>query len=78
LYPGTTLTSRDSLGGLIGKIKNASRDSRLKELEPTLRDLEELDDASLPSAHASDDVPDMPLPGRNEIRRYANMALSFS
>jgi wobble nucleotide-excising tRNase len=75
-YPGTTLSSRDNLGDMIGKIKNASRGSRLKELEPKLRDLEELNDASLPSHHASDDVPDMPLPGRSEIRRYAKMALS--
>lgn len=76
-YPGTTLTSRDNLGDMIGKIRNSSRDSRLKELEPRLRDLEELNDASLPSHHASDDAPDMPLPGRSETLRYARLALSI-
>lgn len=76
-YPGTSLTSRDNLGDMIGKIKNASKGSPLKELEPRLRDLEELNDASLPSHHGSDDAPDMPLPGRKETLRYARMALSI-
>lgn len=75
-FPGTGLSSRDNLGDIIGKIKNASKGSRLKELEPKLRDLEELNDASLPSHHASDDAPDMPLPGRKETRRYAELAMS--
>jgi len=76
LFPGTSITSRDNLGDMIGKVKNAGRGSRLKALEPRLRDLEELNDASLPSHHASDDVLDMPLPGRKETRRYAELALT--
>ncbi|MDP2232728.1 MAG: hypothetical protein Q8K89_03760, partial [Actinomycetota bacterium] len=76
-YPGTTLTTRDNLGDMIGKIRNAGRGSVLKELEPSLRDLEELNDASLPSHHASDDAIDMPMPTRKATRRYAEMALSI-
>lgn len=75
LFPGTSITSRDNLGDMIGKVRNAGKKSPLKALEPRLRDLEELNDASLPSHHASDDAPDMPLPGRKETQRYAELAL---
>ena len=75
VFPGTTLSTRDNLGDMVGKIKNASKHSPLKSLEPKIVELEELNNASLPSHHGSDDVAALPLPGRNDAKRYAKMAL---
>lgn len=75
VFPSATFTLRDNLGDMVGKIKNAGKHSPLKVLESKIGELEELNNASLPSHHGSDEAAGLPLPTRNETRRYAKMAL---
>lgn len=77
LYPGPPLETRDSLGRMIGKIRDSNPGSRLDGLRIKLPELEAINDASLPSHHATDDVPGM-LPLTPEgVRIFAQKALTI-
>ncbi len=75
LYPGPPFETRDSLGDMIRKIREAQAGDRLFELQAKLPELEAIGDAGLPAAHATDDVPAMPPLSREEVRVFAEKAL---
>lgn len=77
LYPGPPLETRDSLGDMIRKIRESNAGDRLHELQPKLQELDALNTASLPAAHATDDVPGMPSLSPDEVRIYAAKALDL-
>ncbi|MBI1803413.1 MAG: AAA family ATPase [Ignavibacteriae bacterium] len=75
LFPGPPFHTRDSLGQMIVKIREATAGSRLYALQGKLPDLESINDASLPSHHATDDVPGMDPPTPAQVRLFAVKAL---
>jgi len=75
LFPGPPFETRDSLGQMIGKIKESGPGLRLHPLQVKLSDLEAINDASLPSHHATDDVPGMPPLTTEGVRVFAQKAL---
>ena len=75
LFPGPPFTTRDTLGEMIAKIRSSISGSRLYALKTKLTDLESINDASLPSHHATDDVPGMPPPTPEGVRLFAQKAL---
>ncbi len=75
MSPGPPLQSRDSLGVMIGKIRDSKSGSRLDRLRRMLPDLEAINDAALPSHHASDDVPAMKPLSPDGVRIFAEKAL---
>jgi hypothetical protein len=75
LFPGPPLQTRDTLGEMIGKIRDSAPGSRLSELLPKLPDLEAINDAALPSHHAADDVPGMPPLSPDGVRLFVKKAL---
>ncbi|MHB8834376.1 MAG: AAA family ATPase [Candidatus Methylomirabilia bacterium] len=75
LFPGPPFETRDTLGLMIGKIRESKPESRLQTLKARLPDLEALNEASLPSAHASDDVPGMAALTPEHVRLFAQKAL---
>ena len=75
LFPGPPFQTRDTLAQMIAKIRESDPGSRLYALRAKVPDLESINDASLPSHHASDDVPGM-LPLTPEgVRLFAQKAL---
>jgi len=77
LFPGPPFTTRDTLGKMIEKIRNSISGERIFVLKAKLPDLESINDSSLPSHHASDDVPAMTPPTPESVRLFAQKALTF-
>lgn len=77
LFPGTLFTTRDTLGDMVKKIRNSVSGSRLYALKARVSDLESINDSSLPSHHASDNVPGMTPPTPETVRLFAEKALTF-
>jgi len=75
LFPGQPFTTRDTLGDMIATIRSSISGSRLYALKAKLPDLESINSASLPSHHATDDVPGMTLPTPEGVRLFAQKAL---
>ena len=75
MYPGPPFTTRDSLGDMIKKIRESTTSLRIHVLKQELSELEALNDASLPSHHASDDVPGMNPLSPDAVRIFAQKAL---
>ena len=75
LFPGPPFLTRDSLGDMIGKIRDSAPGSRLNALKVKVSSLESINDASLPSHHATDDVPGMDPLTPAEVRLFAQKAL---
>jgi wobble nucleotide-excising tRNase len=75
VYPGPPLETRDSLGQMIGKIRNCATGSPLSVVKPKLTELVSINDASLPSHHATDDDAGMTQLSAEEVRSYAEKAL---
>jgi wobble nucleotide-excising tRNase len=74
-YPGPPFKTRDSLGQMIGTIRQSEPGSRVHGLTNKLPDLDAINDATLPSHHASDDVPGWEALSAEEVRLYARKAL---
>ncbi len=75
LFPGPPFQTRDALAQMIVKIRDSDPGSRLYALRAKVQDLVSINDASLPSHHATDDVPGM-LPLTPEgARLFAQKAL---
>ncbi len=75
LYPGPPFQTRDSLGQMIGRIRDSVPGARLHVLQAKLSDLESINDAALPSHHATDDVPGMTPLSQEGVRLFAQKAL---
>lgn len=76
IYPGPPFHTRDSLGAMIGMIRDSQPGSRLYELQNKLEQLEAINAAALPSHHATDDVPGMEPLSPEEVRLYTEKALA--
>lgn len=75
LFPGPPFQTRDTLGQMIAKVRDGNPGSRLYALREKLPELESINDASLPSHHATDDVPGMDPLTPAEVRLFAQKAL---
>ena len=75
LFPGPPFTTRDSLGHMINKIRTSTPESLISKLKPKIPDLESINQASLSSYHATDDVPEMSPPTPEGVRLFARKAL---
>ena len=75
LFPGPPFQTRDTLGKMIAKIRDTATGSRLHGLKLKLPVLEVINNASLPSHHATDDVPWMQPLTPDEVRIFAQKAL---
>ena len=75
MFPGPPLSTRDTLGQMIAKIRGSAPGTRLSALLESLPDLEAIEKASLPSHHASDDAPHLAPLTPGEVRIYAQKAL---
>ena len=75
LYPGPPFETRDSLGQMIGKIRQSAPGSRVHGLADKLTILEAINDAALPSHHASDDVPGWEPSSPEAVRIFVQKAL---
>ena len=76
LFPGPPFDTRDTLGQMIGKIRDCAPGTRLHSLKTKLPDLVAVNDAALPSHHATDDVPGMPPLTPDGVRLFAQKALN--
>jgi wobble nucleotide-excising tRNase len=77
LYPGPPFSNRDSLGIMLGKIRNGGTNPRLHTLANKLADLEAINDAALPDHHAADDVPGGEPLTADGVRMFAKKALDI-
>ncbi len=75
LFPGPPFQTRDALAQMITKIRDSGPGSRLYPLRTKVPDLESINDASLPSHHATDDVPGMSPLTPAEVRLFAQKTL---
>lgn len=75
LFPGPPFQTRDTLAQMITKIRDSDPGSRLYALRAKVPDLESINDASLPSHHATDDVPGMTPLTPEGVRLFAQKAL---
>jgi len=75
LFPGPPFQTRDTLGQMIAKVRDANPGSRLYALRGKLPELESINEASVPSHHATDDVPGMDPLTPAEVRLFAQKAL---
>jgi wobble nucleotide-excising tRNase len=75
LFPGPPFQTRDTLGQMIAKIRDSDPGSRLDVLRASVPDLESINEASLPSHHATDDVPGMTPLTPEGVRLFAQKAL---
>jgi wobble nucleotide-excising tRNase len=75
LFPGPPFQTRDTLGDMIGKIRKSDPGSRLDALREKVQELESINEASLPSHHAIDDVPGMTPLTPEGVRLFAKKAL---
>jgi wobble nucleotide-excising tRNase len=76
IAPGPPFQSRDSLGVMIAKIRDSKSRSRLDRFRNALPDLEAINDAALPSHHASDDAPGIQPLSPDGVRLFAEKALN--
>jgi wobble nucleotide-excising tRNase len=76
LYPGPPFTTRDSLGEMIKTIRESKPGSRVHALKDKLPELEAINEAALPSHHATDDVVGMSKLTPDSVRIFAEKALS--
>ena len=76
IAPGPPFYSRDSLGVMIGKIRDSKHGSRLERFREMLPDLEAINEAALPAHHASDDAPGMQPISPEFVRVFSEKALS--
>lgn len=77
LFPGPPFETRDALGQMIGKIRDSAMDSRIHVLLEKLPELESINDAAIPSHHATDDVPGMSPLSPDGVRIFAKKALDI-
>ena len=77
LFPGPPFETRDALGQMISKVRNSAPGSRLHALFAKLPELEAINDATLPSHHATDDVPGMSPLSPEGVRLFAQKALDI-
>ena len=77
LFPGPPFQTRDTLGQMIAKVRDGNPESRLYALREKLPDLESINDALLPSHHATDDVPGMTPLTPEGVRLFARKALDL-
>jgi wobble nucleotide-excising tRNase len=77
LFPGPPFQTRDTLGQMIAKIRGSDPGSRLDALRANVPDLESINEASLPSHHATDDVPGMTPLTAEGVRLFAQKALDL-
>lgn len=77
LFPGPPFQTRDTLGQMIAKIRDSAPGSRLHALLTKLPELESINDAALPSHHATDDVPGMLPLTPDGVRLFAQKALDI-
>lgn len=75
MAPGPPFQSRDSLGVMIGKIRDSKSGSRLDRFRKLLPELIAINDASLPSHHASDDALSMQPLSPSAVSLFAQKAL---
>lgn len=75
LFPGPPFDTRDTLGQMIGKIRDCAPGTRLHSLKTKLLDLVAINEAALPSHHATDDVPGMPPLTPDGVRLFAQKVL---
>jgi wobble nucleotide-excising tRNase len=75
LYPGQPFETRNTLGQMIGKIRDSTPGSRIYALRAKLPELTAINDAALPSHHATDDVLGMPPLTPEGVRLFAQKAL---
>jgi len=75
LFPGPPFSTGDPLGIMLGKIRRSAQGSRIYVLQDKLTELEEINNASLPDHHASDDVPHMVPLTSDGVRIFAEKAL---
>jgi wobble nucleotide-excising tRNase len=75
LFPGPPFETRDTLAQMIAKIRDSAPRTRLYPLQNKLADLESINGASLPSHHATDDVPEMAPLTPEGVRIFAQKAL---
>jgi wobble nucleotide-excising tRNase len=75
-FPGPPFQDRDSLGKLIERIRQSQPGTRLYALVGKLPELEAINTGSLPSHHATDDVPNLSPLTPQGVRLYAEKALS--
>jgi wobble nucleotide-excising tRNase len=75
LFPGPPFETRDALGEMIAKIRDSAAGTRLYPLREKVADLVSINDASLPSHHATDDVPGMVPLTPDGVRLFAQKAL---
>ncbi len=75
LYPGPPFCSRDSLGQMIRRIRDSKQGSRLHALQAKLAKLESINEAALPSHHATDDVPGVAPLSPEGVHLFAQKAL---
>ena len=75
IAPGPPFQSRDSLGVMIGKIRDSKSGSRLDRFRKLLPELVAINDAALPSHHASDDAPGIQPLSPDGVRLFAQKAL---
>jgi len=77
VFPGPPFVTRDTLGEMIGKIRVCDPSSRLFAIKEKVSELEAINDASLPSHHATDDVPGMTPMAPADVRLFAQKALDI-
>jgi wobble nucleotide-excising tRNase len=77
LYPGPPFQTGDTLGDMIAKIRNSKSGSRIFLSQEKLLELEAINKSSLPSHHATDDVPDLNPLTPAEVRLFAQKALDL-
>jgi wobble nucleotide-excising tRNase len=75
LFPGPPFETRDTLGNMIAKIRDSRAGTRLYPLQKKLTELESINAASLPSHHATDDVPGIVPLTPAGVRLFAVKAL---
>lgn len=75
LFPGPPFETRDTLGQMIAKIRNSASGTRLHVLTSKLTELVAINEAALPSHHATDDVPGMTPLTPDGVRLFARKAL---
>ena len=75
LFPGPPFQTRDALSQMIATIRASAPGSRLYALRAKVQELEAINDAVLPSHHASDDVPGMNPLTPEGVRLFAQKAL---
>ena len=75
LFPGSPFSARDSLGKMLEKIQKSAQGSRIYVLKEKLIEFEEINNASLPDHHASDDASHMVPLTPEGVRIFAEKAL---